>query len=426
MTRKLTETKISKAKPRRNSYKLSDGGGLFLFVTPTGSKLWRWTYRFRGVPKLMALGAYPDLSLQVARDLQDGLRKVLKSGTDPMAIRKAEKSLKKPAPIITRVELVEDEKWKRIVRTTPIVNSFSWVEQQWFEQWKQGKSPRHVQQVEQRVEDDIIPKLGNRPIAEIEAPEVVEVALAIEKRGAVDLAHRSLHTMGQIFRFGIAKGFNRRNPAADIKSGDFLKGLDPRNFARIEARELPDLMWKIEHYSGLPVTRVVIKLMVRTFLRTSELILAPWSEFSFRGQKLMDMQWRIPAERMKMPTPHIVPLSRQVRVLLQELRGYTGETQWLFPNVKDVKQCMSKNTILNALEAMGYKGKMTGHGFRGLASTILHEQGYEDDHIEIQLAHQERNSTKAAYNYAKYLEPRAKMMQDWSDFLDQQLALAHS
>ena len=190
---------------------------------------------------------------------------------------------------ITTVRVVTDEKGKKVVKIAPVANSFAWVEQQWFEQWKADKSPRHAQQVESRIATDILPKLGHRPIAEIEAPEIADVALAIEARGAGDLAHRSLNTMSQIFRFGITRGYNKRNPAMDIKARDFLKGVETRNFARVEQSELPELLWKIEHYNGLPVTRIVLKLMVRTFLRTSELILAPWSELVFNGNRLSNL-----------------------------------------------------------------------------------------------------------------------------------------
>lgn len=275
---------------------------------------------------------------------------------------------------------------------------------------------------------DILPKLGHRPIAEIEAPEIAAVALAIQERGALDLAHRSLNTTSQIFRYGIAHGFCRRNPAADIKAGDFLKGLNPKNFARVDQKEIPDLLRAIDHYNGMPVTRILLKLVVRVWVRTSELILTPWSEFTFKDGKLIDTVWTIPAPRMKKvkgtPVPHLVPLSRQVVALLEELHGFTGSTQWLFPGQKDVTKCISKNTILAALETMGYKGRMTGHGFRGLASTCLYEQQYNRDHIETQLAHLSRSTVSGAYNYAEYLEPRKAMMQDWSDHLDRLLSAA--
>lgn len=279
-----------------------------------------------------------------------------------------------------------------------------------------------------RIEVDILPKIGHRPIAEIETPEITAVALAIQERGALDLARRSLNTMAQIFRHGMSKGYCRHNPAAGLEAGDFLKGTNPKNFARVDQKEFPQLLQAIEHYNGMPVTRIMLKLMVRVWVRTSELILSPWSEFTFRNGKLMDTVWTIPAIRMKKvkgtPVPHMVPLSRQVIALLEELHGFTGSTQWLFPGQVDATKCMSKNTILAALDTMGFGGRMTGHGFRGLASTCLNERQYNPKHIEVQLAHLERSSVSGAYNYAEYLEPRTKMMQDWSDFLDEQIARA--
>jgi integrase len=425
---KLTDTKVSKTQKRSKAYKLSDSGGLFLFVTTTGTKLWRWQYRFKGAPKLMALGAYPDLSLGSARDMHDTLRQLLKQGVDPMGIRKAEKSLQTPPPaaVITKVEVVADDDGKKIVRSTLAVNTFAWVQAQWYEKWAADKDATHAATIAGRVERDILPPLGHRPIAEIEAPEVAAVALAIQERGALDVAHRSLNTMGQIFRFGISKGYCRRNPAADIKAGDFLQGRNPQNFARVAPKEIPKLLWAIDHYNGMPVTRIMLKLMVRVWVRTSELILTPWSEFTFKQGRLTDRVWTIPASRMKKvkgkQVPHLVPLSRQVLTLLEELHGYSGSTHWLFPGQRDVTKCISNNTILAALETMGYKGRMTGHGFRGLASTCLYEQQYNRDHIETQLAHLSRSSVSGAYNYAEYLGPRKIMMQEWSNHLDELLA----
>lgn len=260
---------------------------MFLFVTTTGSKLWRWQYRFKGSPKLMALGAYPDLSLEKVRELHKALRDMLASGTDPMQTRKAEKdgftqTTRAPAPVTT-VRLVDDGNGRKIVKVTPIINSFAWVAAQWYDKWIADKVARHAAQVQNRLELDILPELGNRPIAEIEAPECAAVALAIEERGALHLAHRSLNMMSQIFRYGIANGFCRRNPAADIRASDFLKGLNPKNFARVEQKEFPDLLWAIDHYHGMPVTRLLLKIMVRVWVRTSELILSPWSEFTFKS-----------------------------------------------------------------------------------------------------------------------------------------------
>jgi integrase len=240
---------------------------------------------------------------------------------------------------------------------------------------------------------------------------------AIEKRGALDIAKRCHQMAGQIFRYAIAHGLAERNPASDIKPSDVLASRRKTNYARVDSKELPALLRAIEAYQGTPVTRLAIKLLALTFVRTSELIDAKWDEFDLQAG-----QWRIPAERMKMRTEHIVPLSLQAIQILQILHGITGHSELLFPGERDHAKPLSNNTILKALERMGYKGRMTGHGFRGLASTILHEQGFDHAHIELQLAHQERNAVSAAYNHATYIKQRAKMMQWWASYLDQQLS----
>ncbi len=387
----LTDTEIKRAKAAEKAYSMGDGGGLYLWVKPTGGKLWRWSYRFDGKEKLMSLGKYPDVPLALARERHAEARKLLATGVDPMAQRKAEKTAEKIA----------------------VENTFQSVTTQWLEHWEEGKSPRHVDSVRRRMEADILPCLGARPIAEIEAPELVAMANAIQDRGARDIAKRALETVGQVFRYGIAHGYAKRNPATEIRPSDILKSSPKTNYARIDAKELPTLLRRIEVYQGKQVTRLAMKLMSMTFVRTTELIEAKWGEFD-----LENARWDIPAERMKMRTPHIVPLARQSLEVLEMLRDFTGSNEWLFPGDLNAAQPMSNNTILAALKRMGYKGRMTGHGFRGLASTILHEQGYAHDHIELQLAHAPRNAVSAAYNHALYLEPRAKMMQDWADFLE--------
>ena len=373
---------------------MPDGGGLFLWITPAGGKLWRWKYRFDGKEKLMAFGKYPDVTLKRARERHAQARELLAEGIDPMAQRKAAKATEKAAA----------------------ENSFKSVSSLWMEHWQEGKSPRHVAYVKRRMDADILPKLGARPITEIEAPELVAMTKAIEARGAHDIAKRALETTGQVFRYAIAHGYSRRNPAAEIRPSDVLKPIRKVNYARIDARELPGLLRSIEVYQGTQVTRLAMKLMALTFLRTGELIGAKWSEFDFENAR-----WDVPAERMKMRTPHIVPLSRQSIEVLQALHTLTGNGDLLFPGDRNPKQPISNNTILKALARMGYKGRMTGHGFRGLASTVLHEQGYNHDHIELQLAHAPRNAVSAAYNHALYLKPRTKMMQDWADYLESTL-----
>ena len=385
---KLTDVKIKRIKPNARPYKVSDGGGLFLWVTPSGGKIWRWTYRYEGRAKLMVIGKYPDVPLVLARERHSEARKLLATGVDPMAERKAEKA--------------------------EVENSFQSIARLWLEHWQDGKSPRHVACVKRRMDADILPCLGARPIAAIEAPELVAMTKGIQDRGARDIAKRALETTGQVFRYAIAHGHARRNPASEIRPSDILKSTRKVNYARVDAKELPGLLRSIEVYQGTHVTRLAMKLMALTFVRTSELIGARWSEFDLEA-----VRWNIPAERMKMRTPHIVPLAKQALDVLDTLRSLTGESEWLFPGDRNAKRPMSNNTILKALERMGYKGRMTGHGFRGLASTILHEQGYAHEHIELQLAHAPRNSVSAAYNHALYLEPRAKMTQDWADYLEQ-------
>ena len=387
----LTDTEIRKSKPGEKAYRLPDGKGLFLFVTPTGGRLWRWKYRHGGMQKLMTLGKYPDVPLALARDRHAEARRLLATGVDPMEQRKAEKAALKST--------AED--------------SFGSIASLWFDHWREGKSLQHVDATRRRMEANILPLLGARPVTEIEAPELVVMVRAIEARGAADLAKRAMENAGQIFRYAIAHGFTRRNPAAEIKPSDILRPTRKTNLARIDVKELPGLLRAIEVYQGTHITRLAMKLLALSFVRTSELIGARWEEIDQEARR-----WNIPAERMKMRTPHIVHLATQTIELLELLRPLTGGGQLLFPGDRDPEKSMSNNTILLALKRMGYKGRMTGHGFRGLASTILHEQGYAHEHIELQLAHAPRNAVSAAYNHALYLKPRAKMMQDWADFLE--------
>lgn len=388
----LSDTQIRKSNPKPLAFRMTDGRGLYLWVTPAGGKLWRWKYRFLGAEKLMSFGGYPDVSLVDARERHAAARKLLASGVDPMAQRKTE----------------------RLAAALGDTSSFRAVALLWLEHWKIDKSEQHVGTTTRRLEANVFPRLGARAIDGIEAPDLVQMAKAIESRGAGDLARRSLETSGQIFRYAIAHGYCKRNPAADIKPGDVLKPTRSRNLARVDATALPALLRAIEVYQGKVVTRLAMKLMSLTFVRTSELIGARWSEFDVEGRR-----WNIPAERMKMKTPHIVPLATQGLETLELLRTVTGGGDLLFPGDVDHRKTMSKNTILEALDRMGYGGIMTGHGFRGLASTLLHEQGWPHEHIELQLAHAPRNAVSAAYNHALYLEPRARMMQAWGDYLEQ-------
>lgn len=387
----LTDTEVRKSKPADKPYRLSDANSLFLWITPAGGKLWRWAYEFEGREKLMSLGKYPIVTLADARDRRDQARKLLANGIDPMAKRKEEKT----------AERAQNE------------NSFKTIATLWLDHWKEGKSPRHVDYTRRRMEMDILPLLGARPVAQIEAPELVAMTKAIEERGARDIAKRALETTGQIFRYAIAHGYARRNPATEIRPRDILKSGRKKNYARVDAKELPALLRATEVYQGTHITRLALKLMTLTFVRTGELIGARWSEFDLEAKR-----WDIPPERMKMRTTHIVPLSTHAIAVLETLRTISGGNEFLFPGDRNPKKPMSNMTILGALKRMGFKGRMTGHGFRGLASTILHEQGYNHEHIELQLAHAPRNAVSAAYNHALYLEPRTRLMQDWADFLE--------
>jgi integrase len=387
----LTDTEIRRSRPGGAPYKLSDGHGLYVLVKPNGGRLWRWKYRVEGKEKLMAFGTYPELSLADARERHAKARKQLANGIDPMAERMADK---------TAVMVATEHTFEKIAKL-------------WLEHWKGNKSTRHSETTRNRLINNVYPVLGDRPIADVEPMELVKLAKDIEGRGASDMAKRILQIVGMVFRYGVAHGYSRRNPVAEIRPSDILKPTRKQNMARIDAKELPALLRAIELYEGRPLTRQAIKLMAFTFVRTSELIGARWGEFDFDTRR-----WSIPAARMKMKTPHIVPLSSQAIEVLELLLTISDKCEFVFPGEQDSEKSMSNMTILKALERMGYKGRMTGHGFRGLASTILHEQGFNHDHIELQLAHAPRNAVSAAYNHALYLEPRTKMMQEWADFLE--------
>jgi integrase len=386
---KLTDVEVRRAKPSGKAYRIVDGRGMYLLVTPAGGKLWRWKYRHGAREKLMALGKYPEVSLAMAREQHIEARRLLATGQDPMTKRKIERNA---------IRLGKE-------------NSFRNVAELWHKHWQGGKSGRHVDVVWRRMEADVFPAIGARPVTDIEAPELVAMVKAIEKRGVFDLAKRALENTGQVFRYAIAHGLARKNPATEFRPSDVLKPTEKVNLPRIEPKELPQLLRGIEVYQGTHITRLAMKLLALTFVRTTELIGAQWSEFD-----LENVRWDIPRERMKMRAPHIVPLSTQAVEILETLRPLCGGSKWLFPGDRGDKP-ISNNTILKGLERMGYKGRMTGHGFRGLASTILHEQGFPHEHIELQLAHAPRNAVSAAYNHALYLEPRTRMMQAWGDFL---------
>jgi integrase len=388
-----SDTKFRNAKPMEKPYKLSDELGLYLLVNPVGSKYWRLKFRLDSVEKLFALGVYPDVSLETARARRDAARVLIAQGINP-------------------VEAKHDADRAKQAAT---VDTFEALAREWWANWKGDRTERHADYVLRRLEADVFPAIGKKPIATIRPRDVIAVARAIEKRGALDIAKRALETIGQVFRYAIQTERVDTNPAANLSG--VVKARPKTNYARLTEKELPELMGKIANYSrdgGALVTRIALQLMALTFVRTSELIAARWEEFDFELA-----QWRIPAERMKMREPHIVPLTKQALALLAELKIVTGHSVLLFPGERDHAKPMSNNTLLFALYRMGYHSRMTGHGFRGIASTQLHEMGFDHNHIELQLAHKERNAVSAAYNHATYLPQRAKMMQFWADYLDQ-------
>jgi len=398
----LTDLKLRAAQSAAKPYRLSDGHGLFMLIQPNGSKLWRWKYRFQGEYRLMAFGSYPEISLADARSAHAAARVLLLRGTDPMADRKAKKSL----------ELMSQRK-AEAETNGDLLNSFREVAAQWFEKWKVGKVERYARNTETRLEQDVLSRIGNRPIAAIKPPEIANMILAIEGRGAADVARRALQNTQQIFRFAMAFGVAEQNPAAAFRPSDILKQRLTTNFARVDASELPTLLKKMDLYDGSPFVRLALQMMALVFVRTGELMPAQWAEFD-RRERL----WSIPAGRMKMRRPHLVPLSRQMLAVLDELWERRKNDVWLFPGERSCPY-MNKNSMLGALKRMGYKGEMTGHGFRGLASTILNEMGYERGHVEMQLAHAPKDDVEAAYNKALYLPQRRVMMQGWADFLDE-------
>jgi integrase len=391
----LTEIKVKNAKSKEKDYRIPEGHGLNLLVRAKGAKLWQWRYRFQGKEQVMSFGAYPVVTLAAAREAHTQARRTLAGGVNPMAQKKEEKEL----------------------AALEAMNPFRNVAAEWFAKWKEGRDEKYIQNTDARLQGDVLSRIGDRPIDQITAQELVKMVTEIEARGASDIARRCLQATSQIFRFGIAHGLCNQNPAAMFKPGDVLKATKVENFKRVELHQLPTLLRKIHFYDGSPVTKLALKLIALVFLRTSELIEGRWSEINWN-----ECRWDVPKERMKGGTrPHIVPLPKQAVEILRDLWHYRHNDEWMFPGERG-NSCMSNNTILKALERLGYKGEMTGHGFRGVASTWLHEHGYNSEHIEIQLAHAPDDDVKAAYNYAKYLEPRRKMMQEWAYHLDKMLA----
>ncbi|HEU5478474.1 MAG TPA: integrase arm-type DNA-binding domain-containing protein [Candidatus Tumulicola sp.] len=396
MTKKaLTDTAVRNAKynargPKKQT--LSDSRGLYVELAPTGGKWWRLAYRFGGKRKTISLGTYPTVSVADARNLRDDAKKLLAKGIDPSAQRQTEKR-----EVAGRA-----------------ANSFEAVAREWYDKQAHRWVPHHASDVLRRMESNLFPELGDKPISAITAPMLLSAVRKIEHRGAHDLAHRVLQVASQIFRYGVASGRCERDPAPDLRGA--LTPHKKRNQAAVTIDELPKLLRDIAEYHpkvGDKLTGLALQLLAMTFVRTGELIGATWDEID-----LKNAVWIIPAARMKMRSEHVVPLSRQADALLRGVQDIGGGSRYVFPG-RNPDKPMSNNTMLFALHRLGYKGKMTGHGFRAVASTILNESGrYRSDVIERQLAHCEHNDVRGAYNRAAYLPERRRMMQDWSDTLD--------
>lgn len=370
--------------------KLHDGAGLYLWVYEDGRKYWRLRYWVGGKEKSLSLGVYPETGLKEARQRRDDNRRLMGESLDPSVERKAAK----------RRERLAAE------------NSFEAVAREWYAKQLHTWVPKHADDVLRRFEVNAFPIIGTRPIAEIEAPELLEMVRKIEKRGAHDLAHRLLQACGQVFRYGIATGGCKRDVAADLRGA--LAPHVKKHQAAVRPEEVPGLLRAIDTYGAMgdKQTMYALQLLALTFVRTNELIGAEWSEFDLAAGL-----WIVPAGRMKMGTEHIVPLSSQALTILGELKSLAGKSRYVFPG-RNRDKPMSNNTMLFALYRLGYKGRMTGHGFRAVASTMLNEQGQRPDVIERQLAHCERDEVRGAYNRAEYLGERVKMMQGWADYLD--------
>ena len=387
----LTDAQIRSAKPDNKTLKLFDGGGLYLEVAPSGGKWWRLKYRFDGKENRISLGVYPVVGLKDARERREQAKKLLAQGIDPSANRKAVKTA-------VRAE---------------VTNCFEVVAREWFDKYKNSWVDHHGKKILARLETYIFPIIGAKSIGSVTAPELLGALRRIEAKGVIDTAHRTLQTCGQIFRYAVATGRAERDTAADLR--DALTPVKHVSFATItEPKAIGALLRDIDAYPGNLIVRAALCIAPYVFVRPGELRRAEWVEFNLEGA-----EWRIPAPRMKMRQVHIVPLARQVIDILEDLRQYTGHGRYLFPSMRANSAPISDATLLAALRRMGYgKEDMSVHGFRSMASTLLNEQGYNRDWIERQLAHGERNSVRAAYNYAEYLPERRRMMQAWAEYLD--------
>jgi integrase len=388
----LTITQIKNAKPAEKAYKLFDGRGLHLEVAPSGGKWWRFKYRYEGKDKRISLGVYPDVSLEDARKRRDEARQTLAQGIDPSAVRKAAKAL-------------ENAK----------TETFEVIANEWHKKFSPAWTPKHSQKILTSLRIDVFPWLGTRPIKEIAAPELLTVIRRVESRGVLETAHRVLGYCGSVFRYAVATGRAERDPAGDLRGA-----LPPVKVTHHPAITEPllvgELLRAIDGYTGSFVVHSALRLLPYVFVRPGELRHAEWAEFDLDDDNPV---WRIPEGKMKMRRSHIVPLSHQAVAILKELHSLTGSGRYCFPSERTKTRPMSDNTLNAALRRLGYsRDEMTAHGWRTTASTILNEQGWPADAIEMQLAHVQKNKVRAVYNQAQYLPERQRMMQAWAEYMD--------
>lgn len=387
----LNEMKVRSAKPKDKFYKLTDSEGLYLHVTEKGKKLWRFKYRYDGKQKLLAFGSYPEISLLDARKRRNDARRQLANGIDPSALRKAQKQAK-----------------------TEETETFEIIAREWHEKFKTKWTEGHAQKLLRQLELNIFPWLGIRPIKDIKAPELLVVLRRTESRGVLEGAHRLRGICSQVFRYALATGRCERNPAQDL-IGSLAPAREKHLAAITDPKKVGALLRAIDDYSGSYVVKLALQLSPLVFTRPGELRHMEWSEVDFN-----EALWSIPAEKMKMREPHLVPLSRQAISILKDIKKLTGESKYAFPSGRTFDRPMSNNAILAALRRMGYtKEEMTPHGFRAMARTILDEiLQVRPDFIEAQLAHRVRDPLGRSYNRTQHLNERRKMMQTWADYLD--------
>ncbi|UMB75931.1 tyrosine-type recombinase/integrase [Dickeya fangzhongdai] len=385
---KLNARQVDAAKPREKAYKLADGAGLYLEVVPSGSRYWRMKYRFNGKEKRMAFGVYPAVSLAQARALRDEAKKKLAEGIDPSFAKKEEK----------------------LVRDVQLNNTFQAVALEWHgtkvSRWSEG----YASDIIEAFNKDIFPYIGQQPVNEIKPLVLLNVLRRMESRGATEKAKKVRQRCSEVFRYAIVTGRAEYNPAADLTSA--MSGHESKHYPFLTVEELPDFFKALSSYTGSPLIVLAARLLILTGVRTGELRGAFWSEFD-----LEKAVWEIPAERMKMKRPHLVPLSTQALEIVQQLKVMSGQYPLMFPGRNDPRKTMSEASINQVFKRIGYTGKVTGHGFRHTMSTILHEEGFNTAWIETQLAHVDKNAIRGTYNHALYLEGRREMMQWYADYI---------